>query len=1344
MAVSDLSPFFAIPPSEHLAGNASAFAIAAPDSPVTGHSLLVSRRLIETWWQATPQEQADLLSLVGDVKRLLDDQHGPTGYTVGFDSGQSAGQQIPHLHLHLIPRFGASSGTGIESLTASADADRGFVRLADGTSAPLGPALLSLLETSTYDRVDLVVSFVMESGLKVIADPLADAVERGAQLRVLTTDYLYRTEPRALHKLHDLGAEWPERVQLRVFESRGIRSFHPKGYLFHSSTDDQAAAWVGSSNLSASGLEGGIEWNVGLDTVRPMLQTFEELWAHSWTVPLTERWIENYQRRRPYSRTSPPPGLLDASVLNEAAAEPANDGFVDELVPAGVDPADVTEEVAQPYAPRELQAEALAALEATRAEGHRAGLVVMATGLGKTWLAAFDTARPQFGRVLFLAHREEILRQSLEVFRRVQPDRSLGIYMAQHREDDADVVFASVQTLHRNLDHFDAAEFDYVVVDEFHHAAASSYRKVIDHFEPAFLLGLTATPERMDGADLLGLCGDNLVYEANLVEGINRNELVPFEYHGIKDIVDFAPIPWRNGKFDPDALAEAIETHERAAHAHREWAGRAGQRTLAFCQTTAHADFMASWFRAQGLRTASVHSHASSDPRRRSVKQLEDGELDVLFAVDIFNEGFDLPAIDTVLMLRPTDSPVIFLQQLGRGLRLGEDKEKLVVVDFIGNHRSFLSKPRALLGLGTASSPSTADVLKALEDDDWVLPVGCTIDWQLGSIDLLKSLAEQQQRFEPGSALVAFVEAHTEEFGDRPTAMQALRAGYNPGSARRSHNGWFDLLSAVDVLGQDERRLAQKYRGLLDELERGSMTRAYKMVLIRTLLHAGALHSGQTIADLAASSRKLVQGDPRLMADVRAGATNPDPESATAQEWESFWRKNPIAAWTGAHRDGKGLFRLDGDRFVPTFSIEEHDRDGADALVAELVEWRLGDYLLKRTPERSTAIECAVSHSGGKPIIRFDRAKNPTLPTGDTPFLANGDRYVGSFVKIALNVATRDGETGNALHALLRGWFGPSAGLPGSRHRVLLERVGDEWVMRPVGAVGESTGTVLPFYPSYAIACGAFDEPAEGLHDGRSLEILDVMGGTTDPDNEFVAVARGESMAAGDDPVLPGDLVLLRWVRNRTREDLVGQRILVELNDGAGPVPALKELARGQGGFELRSPNPSTPPVSATGDMRIVAEYVRRLDQREFNPLADRIGSRFKRQDIPPLYGTEFNPGNWNSGHVSIGDDVLLFVTLHKGNMDQGGDYDDRLEGEDTLIWSSQASTGPDSKKGREILDSPANGKRIHAWIRRRKADVAFEYRGLVTPLGHQGARPMSVRFRLLTPTDDSAATRLR
>ena len=1340
MAVSDLSPFFAIPPSEHLAGNASAFAIAAPDSPVTGHSLLVSRRLIETWWQATPQEQADLLSLVGDVKRLLDDQHGPTGYTVGFDSGQSAGQQIPHLHLHLIPRFGASSGTGIESLTASADADRGFVRLADGTSAPLGPALLSLLETSTYDRVDLVVSFVMESGLKVIADPLADAVERGAQLRVLTTDYLYRTEPRALHKLHDLGAEWPERVQLRVFESRGIRSFHPKGYLFHSSTDDQAVAWVGSSNLSASGLEGGIEWNVGLDTVRPMLQTFEELWAHSWTVPLTERWIENYQRRRPYSRTTPPPpGLLDASVLNEAAAEPANDGFVDELVPAGVDPTDVTEEVAQPYAPRELQAEALAALEATRAEGHRAGLVVMATGLGKTWLAAFDTARPQFGRVLFLAHREEILRQSLEVFRRVQPDRSLGIYMAQHREDDADVVFASVQTLHRNLDEFDAAEFDYVVVDEFHHAAASSYRKVIDHFEPAFLLGLTATPERMDGADLLRLCGDNLVYEANLVEGINRNELVPFEYHGIKDIVDFAPIPWRNGKFDPDALAEAIETHERAAHAHREWASRAGQRTLAFCQTTAHADFMASWFRAQGLRTASVHSHASSDPRRRSVKQLEDGELDVLFAVDIFNEGFDLPAIDTVLMLRPTDSPVIFLQQLGRGLRLGEDKEKLVVVDFIGNHRSFLSKPRTLLGLGVGGSPSTADVLKALDEQEWNLPEGCSVEWELEALDLLRELTSDQLKQEPGSELIRWVQDYTEQFGHRPTALQAFVARKDPATARRQHGSWFRMLELAGVLEAAEAPRVEQHQSLLEAIEHAAMTRSYKMVALKALLKTGNAFDRISVADLAEASRRVIAGDPRLVQDVTSGRTNPGPlSSAESTGWESFWRRNPLHHWATS----TDVFDMDDDDFGFIAPVPDEDRASVKELIEEIVEWRLAEYLDHHELRNGGEIQCRVVRDKGNPAVQLRRKDLPSLPLGKTDFLADGTRYNGSFTKDALRTARVDGSNGNVLPALLRGWFGPHAGHPAREDHVDLRLRERGWEVVPSQ---EREGVPTPFFGSYSVACGPFVEADNDPMSSGIIRLSDAADAARDEGRLFTVCADGDSMKGGADPVRSGDLLLMRWTENKSRQDLLGQRVLVEMSTDGGTSAVLKRLDRDRDGYVLRSDNPESAPIRATKGMRIVGELVRALGQEDLNPLAKHLGEVHRRGEIPVLYGRTYNPkgGTWRfSGHIPLESDIVLFVNLRKQNADWDMEYKDYFVDEHTFVWSSQSRTSPESTPGRDILEAPGNGKRIHLWIRDTTGQ-GLEYRGLVLPQGHEGAKPMSVRFKLLTPLTPEDMTRL-
>lgn len=291
-----------------------------------------------------------------------------------------------------------------------------------------------------------------------------------------------------------------------------------------------------------------------------------------------------------------------------------------------------TEPPAPSAIPTDIQVEALAALRATRAAGHRAGLVVMATGLGKTWLAAFDNARfqePTAGRepvpqeatrTLFVAHREEILRQNRDVFRKVRPAADLGLFHGDEKRPDAEVVFASIQTLARRLGEFDPEAFDYIVVDEFHHAAARSYQKLLDHFEPKFLLGLTATPDRMDGADLLALCGDNLVFECGLVEGIDRSALVPFHYWGIKDVADFEPIPWRNGRFDPVALTRAVETLQRAQQTFDEWRAKCGDRTIGFCVSITHADFIADFFRDRGVAAVAVHSGPSSSDRRTRSK----------------------------------------------------------------------------------------------------------------------------------------------------------------------------------------------------------------------------------------------------------------------------------------------------------------------------------------------------------------------------------------------------------------------------------------------------------------------------------------------------------------------------------------------------------------------------------------------------------------------------------------------------------------------------------------------------------------------------------------------------
>ena len=679
------SPFLAIPASEWLAANRSAFVIADrfPVSP--GHALVVPRRLIATWWEATTQERADLLALVDEVKRQLDAELQPDGYNVGFNAGAAAGQTVGHLHIHVIPRYRGDMPDPRGGVRHVIPGKGNYLQpqpepyaLVDGQERLLRDELLRCLRDPRFDRVDLLVSFVMKSGLEQVHGGLLDALDRGARVRVLTTDYLTVTDADALARLLDLAELHPEVIATRVFHDPAT-SFHPKAYLFSSADGAVAATFVGSNNLSASGIAGGIEWAIGADQAAPLLTAFERLWSDPRSQQLTHDLLAEYRLRwQPAVHT------------------------------AGV----VVEPPARPPAPRPVQREALTALEQTRLEGFRRGLVVMATGLGKTWLAAFDTARPQFRRVLFVAHREEILRQSLDVFRRVQPDADLGLYYGGAKQSGARILFAGVQTLAGNLDQFEPDRFDYIVIDEFHHAAARSYRRVIEHFQPRFMLGLTATPNRMDSADLLALCSDNLVYECPLTEGIERGDLSPFHYFGIADDVDYTPIPWRSGRFDPAALTRAVETQERAQHALDTWRDKGGGRTLAFCVTVSHADFIAEFFRSNGVAAAAVHSGPTSAPRARSVEQLRAGELQVICTVDMFNEGLDVPEVDTVLMLRPTESPVVFLQQLGRGLRRSDGKDALTVIDFIGNHRSFLIKPRTLLALGTGREASTTKVLE--------------------------------------------------------------------------------------------------------------------------------------------------------------------------------------------------------------------------------------------------------------------------------------------------------------------------------------------------------------------------------------------------------------------------------------------------------------------------------------------------------------------------------------------------------------------------------------------------------------------------------------------------------
>ncbi|GAL09140.1 helicase-related protein [Vibrio astriarenae] len=501
-----------------------------------------------------------------------------------------------------------------------------------GGDDPLLPQLIHAINYAT--EIEIAVSFIQPSGLDLLLPSIHEAIERREntdyplKLRVLTSDYLHITHPIALRALIELEGE---HVEVKVFETNN-RSFHLKSYIFVRTDAAKSfyngTAYIGSNNISKAALTYAHEWCLRLDYRQPedsaeakqfhyIREQFDKLFNHASAVNITDAWINNYIKNRK------PPKLSvvgDASLLDE-----------DE------------------YTPNQAQVEALEALNKTRSAGFTRGLVVMGTGMGKTWLSAFDAKQINAQRVLFVAHREEILTQALNTFAKLWPEKSAGYYNGKEKSLSKDMLFASVQTIGQltHLSNFDKSHFDYVIVDEFHHASARTYINVLNYFEPRFLLGLTATPERTDQANILSLCNDNLVYERNLVHGIDDNILVPFHYYGIwDDSVNYQEIPWRNGKFDPSELDAQFATTQRATHIFKHWKEKKQSRTLAFCISKKHADYMAEQFNntfaSLGYKALSVHSE-STVLRNEALTMLDNGEIHVLFSVDLFNEGTDLP-----------------------------------------------------------------------------------------------------------------------------------------------------------------------------------------------------------------------------------------------------------------------------------------------------------------------------------------------------------------------------------------------------------------------------------------------------------------------------------------------------------------------------------------------------------------------------------------------------------------------------------------------------------------------------------------------------------------------------
>lgn len=544
------------------------------------------------------------------------------------------------------------------------------------TNAPGEPTVGSQLRTeiASADSIDIVMAFIRMTGITPLLDALRTHRREGRRVRVLTTTYTGSTEQRALDVLRDLGAD------VRVSYDLTTTRLHAKAWLFHRDSG-YSTAYVGSSNLTHSAQVAGLEWNVRLSSARnaPVTQKVAAVFDAYWENP----------DFRPY----------DPVEFAEHTERPEQDNVLN------LSPIEVRLE---PFQDRLLEQ-----IEVARALGRHKNLLVSATGTGKTVMAAVDYARLRStlgrDRLLFVAHREEILRQSQATFRQALRDPSFGeLWVGGERPREFNHVFASVQSLSAGaIDSIGPAHFDVVIVDEFHHAAAPSYRRLLDHLQPVEFLGLTATPERADGLPILELFEGRIAAELRLWDAIDQQRLAPFTYFGIYDGLDYGQVPWRRGQgYDVTSLTNLYTGNDVwARQVIKEFTDRVGDMTkakgLGFCCSVDHARWMADRFNEVGISSMAVWADTPTDERKRALLDLQTGRLNVIFSVDLFNEGVDVPSVDTLLLLRPTDSPTLFLQQLGRGLRKARGKTSCLVLDFVGQHRKefrFDLRYRALLG----------------------------------------------------------------------------------------------------------------------------------------------------------------------------------------------------------------------------------------------------------------------------------------------------------------------------------------------------------------------------------------------------------------------------------------------------------------------------------------------------------------------------------------------------------------------------------------------------------------------------------------------------------------------
>ncbi len=782
------------------------------------------------------------------------------------------------------------------------------------------------------NKIDIIVSFLMESGVRMILKDLKAALDRGVQVRILTGNYLGITQPSALCLIKkELG----NRVDLRFYNDKE-RSFHPKSYIFH--YKNVGEIYIGSSNISRSALTSGIEWNYRFNSLDDkknfslFYDTFLDLFENHSLV------IDDNELTR-YSKNWHKPAV-SKDLAKYDNLEDNEDTKVEVL-----------------FQPRGAQIEALYALEDSRLEGVTKGLVQAATGVGKTYLAAFDSAK--YERVLFVAHREEILKQAAISFRNVRHSDDYGFFCGKQKDTDKAVILASVATLGRNEylteDFFAPDYFDYVIIDEFHHAVNEQYQRIVEYFKPQFLLGLTATPERMDGKNIYEICDYNVPYEISLKEAINKGMLVPFHYYGIYDETDYSSLHLVKGRYDEKELNETyIGNIKRYDLIYKYYMKYRSKRALGFCCSKQHAEEMVKEFCKRGIEAVAVYSNADgefSEDRDKAIEKLKKQEIKVIFSVDMFNEGVDIATLDMVMFLRPTESPIVFLQQLGRGLRTSKGKEYLNVLDFIGNYEKAGRAPLLLSGgndLGEKSAYNYADI---------EYPDDCIVDFDMKLIDLFKELDKKslsvkerikQEFYRVKEILDSKVPSRIELF----TYMDDDIYQYCMKHAKENpFRRYMEFLNEMHELSVDEEVVYSGIgREFLSLIETTDMQKVYKMPILYSFYNDGDIRLAVKDEDVLAAWKKFFDNGTNWK-DLSADASYADYRVMTDKQHLSKAKSMPIKFLKAS---GKGFFiekdgyaiaiRDDLDDIIRNEAFRKHMKD--------ILEYRTMDYYRRRYKEK--------------------------------------------------------------------------------------------------------------------------------------------------------------------------------------------------------------------------------------------------------------------------------------------------------------------------------------------------------------------------------------------------------